>query len=180
MTQKLLPERVPVFLEGCLLVAATLGACNGNGMRARQSSCATIRLTPGEVTSVVGWPFTGSHGIPGDSESCEFHGGARRLQVSVRPTLGRLTVQSWIEGHMPLHATAFAGVGDAAIWQPDLHELIAEESDVLCDASVTGSAVDTGPASSRDIARRLANLCRKLFAIMPSSAGQVHSSGRDQ
>ena len=180
MSRKLLPGRSPSFIESCLLLAATLAACTGTGARAQKSGCATIRLSLGEVASAVGWPMTSSHDVPGDSLSCEFGGGARRVQVSVRPTVGRVTVESWIEGHMPLHATAFAGVGDAAIWQPELHELIAEESDMLCDVSVTGSAADTEPASSRDVPRRLANLCRKLFAAAPGSDGKVHSSGRDQ
>ena len=180
MKRKLLPSCSPALLERCLLLAATLAACNGDNPQARVSGCTTIGLTSGEVASAVGWPLTASRGVPGDSESCEFGGGARHVQVSVRPAGGRLTVESWIEGRMPLHASAFAGVGDAAIWQPDLHELIAEEGDVLCDVSVTGRAIDSAPSSSRDVARRLANLCRTLFAVASGSDGRAHPSWRDK
>jgi hypothetical protein len=168
-----------MVLGRLLFLGVVLASCSARGSRTGRDGCAAIRISAGDVASSVGWAVTASHAVPGDSQSCEFGNGARHVQVSVRPTLGRVTVESWIAGRMPLRASAFPGAGDAAIWQPDLHELIAEQNDVLCDVSVSGGAIDTTHAASIDLARRLANLCNKVFALSPrASARAGHSLWR--
>ena len=164
-----------------LLLGAALASCSAAGSRAERGGCAAVRVRAGDVASALGWTVTTSNPVPGDSQSCEFGGGVRHVQVSVRPTLGRVTVESWIAGHMPLHASAIAGSGEAAVWQPDLHELIAEQNDVLCNVSVSGGGIDTTLATSADLARRLANLCNRIFAPSPPTArATAHSLWRSK
>ena len=168
------------MVSGLLLVLeAALASCSAGNPGTPQGGCAAIRISAGDVASSVGWPVTASHAVPGDSQSCEFGGGGRHVQVSVRPTLGRVTVESWLAGHMPLHATTITGAGEAAVWQPDLRELIAEQGDVLCDVSMSGGAIDTTHSASIELARRLANLCNKIFALAPrASAPAAHTLWR--
>lgn len=168
-----------MVLGRLLFLGVALASCSAGSSRTGRGGCAALVVRPDDVASAMGWAVTASRPVPGDSQSCEFGNGARHVQVSVRPTLGRVTVESWIAGRMPLRASAFPGAGDAAVWQPDLHELIAEQNDVLCDVSVSGGAIDTTHAASIDLARRLANLCNKVFALSPrASTRAVHSIWR--
>lgn len=158
-----------------LILGAALASCSAGSSGAGPGGCAAIRVSAADVAASMGWAVAASHAVPGDLQSCEFDGGGRHVQVSVRPTLGRVTVESWLAGRMPLHASAIAGAGEAAVWQPDLRELIAEQQDVLCDVSMSGGAIDTTHAASIDLAQRLATLCNRVFALSPrASVRAVH------
>jgi hypothetical protein len=45
--------------------------------------------------------------------------------VSLRPGLGRITLKTWLDAKMGTTATKIGGVGDDAIWVPDLKEIDA-------------------------------------------------------
>jgi hypothetical protein len=141
-------------------------------------SCGLSGIGPTDVAAVTGSDVMMGRTTPGDSESCEFGSGAQRVQMSVRPKHGRITVASWLEGRMPLRAATLAGVGDAAVWQTELHELIAEQNDVLCDVSLGGAGQDTVQLPSAELARRAAILCNKVFAPTGEGAIQNHPSRR--
>jgi hypothetical protein len=174
-------SRIAMVLGRLLFLGVALASCSADGPRTGRGGCAAIGVSAGDVASSMGWTMAASHAVPGDSQSCEFDSGARHVQVSVRPELGRVTVENWIAGRMPLHGSAIAGAGEAAVWQPDLHELIAEQHDVLCDVSMSGGAIDTTQAASIDLARRLANLCNKVFALAPrATARAAHSLWRSK
>lgn len=117
--------------------------------------------------------------VPGDAQTCQFvTPGPATVDVSVRPGMGRVTVASWTTGRMPLAAVAVAGVGDHAVWQAQLRELIAEENDLLCDVTVDTSE---GKGSTDSIRDRAGALCTMVFASArmanPSVAGN-HSTRR--
>ncbi len=64
---------------------------------------------------------------------------------------------------MPLSATPLAGVGDQAVWQATLHELIAQKNDLLCDIEVRGAQGDIA-ATADALPLLLGALCNKAFA----------------
>jgi hypothetical protein len=78
----------------------------------------------------------------------------------VRPGLGNLTVSGWEKGQMNLPVTPFAGVGDRAVWQDALNEVIATKDDVLCDILVMGPP-GTAAAGAQ---KRLGDVCNTIFS----------------
>jgi hypothetical protein len=103
----------------------------------------------------------------GDPASCEFvTAGSANISVSVRTGLGRVTVKRWMDGRMPLEATPIDGVGDGAVWVPQLNEVIAESNDELCDIAVIGPAPGVGDGMLGDsLRKRIGALCNKVFAM---------------
>jgi hypothetical protein len=119
----------------------------------------------GEVSRILGARVMSVRVVPGDSETCELRSGSSvRIYMSLRPGLGRLTLQSSIDGRMPLAAWSFAGVGDRAIWQPELNEVIAEQGDLLCDVAVARPAGRVAEPTRPSLPIRLGTLCNKVFA----------------
>jgi hypothetical protein len=134
----------------------------------RGSICDRGILTQGDLTGILRGPITGTRRIPGDRESCAFiTGGHSRFEVSVRPRRGRSTVERWIEGTMPLQGVPLQGVGDRAAWQRDLHEVIAERGDILCDIAVMGTEGDFVDTSEYVLEDRIGNLCNKILEATP-------------
>lgn len=64
---------------------------------------------------------------------------------------------------MPLTASPLAGVGDAAVWQASLHEVIAQQHNLLCDIQVRGGAGDIALANEA-LPKALGALCNRIFA----------------
>lgn len=107
----------------------------------------------------------------GDPQSCQFViSGPVTVNVSIRPKMGRVTVNSWVRGRMPLPAAVVTRVGDYAVWQPQLRELIAEQSDLLCDVTVDAAHWKGSVDSIRDHAGAL---CKMVFA----SARRANTAG---
>jgi hypothetical protein len=61
---------------------------------------------------------------------------------------------------MNIPATPLEGVGDRAVWQDMLHEVIATKNNVLCDVSVMGPPGTAAP----DAKKRLGDLCNAIFS----------------
>jgi hypothetical protein len=59
-------------------------------------------------------------------------------------------------------------VGDAAVWQDTLHEVIAQKNDLLCDIQIRGGTDDIAVAADA-LPGKLGALCDRIFA-----AAQVH------
>ena len=134
----------------------------------RGSICERGILTQRDLAGILRGPITGTRRIPGDRESCSFTTeGHSRFEVSVRPRHGRATVQRWIEGTMALQGVPLEGVGDRAAWQRDLHEVIAERGDILCDIAVMGTEGDFVDRSEYVLEDRIGNLCNKILGAAP-------------
>jgi|GEM_PF-2455969 len=165
------------------LVLAAFAGCRGLQSERSFEACRQAEMDPADVSRAVGAVVIAVRGIAGDRESCEFvTGNALHVQMSVRPGMGRVTVGSWTSGRMPLRAVLVSGVGDSAVWQPDLRELIAERDDVLCDVSVTGAEQNAGEMDRAGdaLGRRFGDLCNKVFALSRNgnSVRDSHSTRR--
>jgi hypothetical protein len=162
-------------LTACALAA--LAGCSGSSSPpadhatyARETadpssgSCGAAPLTIPQVTGILAAPITGIKPVSGDVQSCEYStGGFPAIIVSVRPGLGKSSVDSWNEGRMPLKGEPLPGVGDAASWQPSLREVIAQKHNVLCDIQVRGGATDL-VVSVESLPAALGALCNRIFA----------------
>lgn len=130
------------------------------------NACDRKLLTTADVAGIVTAPITGTKVTPGDSESCEFTTATfSSITVTLRPRMGKATVATWRNGRMPLSATPLAGVGDEAVWVEQLHEVVAEKNDLLCDIQVSGTGKDLNRAGA-DEQRRVGALCNKIFAAV--------------
>jgi len=128
------------------------------------AGCGAPPLTIPQVTGILVAPITGIKPVSGDAQSCEYStGGFPAIIVSVRPGLGKSSVDSWNEGRMPLKAEPLPGVGDAASWQPSLREVIAQKHNLLCDIQVRGGATDL-VVSLESLPAALGALCNRIFA----------------
>jgi hypothetical protein len=85
------------------------------------------------------------------------------ITVSVRPGLGRASLEAWSNGKMPLTARPLANVGEAAVWQDTLHEIVAQKNDLLCDIQVRGSGDDIAIAAEA-LPAALGAMCNRIFA----------------
>lgn len=99
--------------------------------------------------------------LEGDPQSCVFSTAQQaHITVMVRPGLGNVTVSGWEKGQMNVPAIPMAGVGDRAVWQDTLNEVIATKNNVLCDIGVMGPPGTAAP----DVQKRLGDLCNTIFA----------------
>jgi hypothetical protein len=71
-------------------------------------------------------------------------------------------VNTWASGKMPVSASPLAGVGEHAVWQSTLHEVIAEKDDMLCDIGVAGPPAAVAGATPAKVGA----LCAKIFASL--------------
>ncbi|MEO8879605.1 MAG: hypothetical protein ABI446_04355 [Gemmatimonadaceae bacterium] len=134
----------------------------------RGSACERGLLTPADVAGILRGPIIGAQRVSEDRESCAFTTrGRSRFEVTLRPSHGAKTVDRWIDGGMVLEAVPLHGVGDRAAWQRDLHEVIAEKNDVLCDIAVMGTEGDFVDTSENVLQLRIGDLCNKLLGSAP-------------
>ncbi|MDQ2768396.1 MAG: hypothetical protein M3Y30_14740 [Gemmatimonadota bacterium] len=152
---------------------AWLGASLSCGEKAaavlsRRSVCERGILDERDLQGILRGPIVGSRLVPGDPLSCAFTtGGHSRFEITLRPKHGRAIVKDWIAGTMALEAVPLQGVGDRAAWQRDLHEVIAERGDALCDISVMGTEGDFVDTSEYVLEDRIGNLCNKILGVSP-------------
>ena len=114
-----------------------------------------------DVAGIMTSPVVKMEALDGDPQSCVFSTALQsHITVMVRPGLGNVTVSAWEKGQMNVPATPMAGVGDRAVWQDMLNEVIATKNNVLCDISVMGPPGTAAP----DAQTRLGKLCNTIFA----------------
>lgn len=149
-------------------VLCVVAACTKAGAHAAAAStgnaCDRKLLTPADAGGILSEPISGTRPVPGDPQSCELTtAGSSGITVSLRPGLGRTTVETWTAGRMPVPATPLAGVGDEAAWADALTEVIAEKNDLLCDVQVSGLApsLRKGPAPGPE--KAIGALCNTIF-----------------
>jgi hypothetical protein len=116
-----------------------------------------------DVVGILSAPITQIRSLPGDAESCEFAtGGFPAIVISVRPKVGRSTIEMWSTGQMPLTSSPLSGIGDEAVWQETLHELVSEKNALLCDIQVRGAGADLG-MNTESLPAAIGALCNKIF-----------------
>lgn len=131
---------------------------------AATSVCDRHILEAADVGGILSAPITRTQPLPGDAQSCEFVTASfPAIIVSVRPGLGRTTLDTWAAGKMPLDSGPLIGVGDAAVWLETLHEVIAQKNAILCDIQVRGGGGDL-TLSGNALPAALGALCNKIFA----------------
>lgn len=157
-----------------LAVCLNLAACAKAPSAARPvvapiSPCEALVLKAADLGVFLHAPITHATAIAGDGQSCAFlTTGFSAITVSVRPGLGKAALEAWSTGKMTLPVRPLGGIGDAAVWQDTLHEVIARKNDVLCDIQVRGDSDDIAVAADA-LPEKLGTLCNRIFA-----AAQVH------
>jgi hypothetical protein len=128
------------------------------------SPCDSLVLKAADLGGLLHAPITHVTALAGDGQSCAFlTTGFSAVTVSVRPGLGKASLEAWSTGKMPLPVRPLDGVGDAAVWQDTLHEVIAQKNDVLCDIQVRGGNDDIAAAADA-LPGKLGTLCNRIFA----------------
>jgi hypothetical protein len=131
------------------------------------SPCETLVLKAADLGGLLHAPITHATALAGDGQSCAFlTTGFSAITVSVRPGLGKASLDAWSTGKMPLPVRPLNGVGDGAVWQDTLHEVIAQKNDLLCDIQVRGGSDDIAVAADA-LPEKLGGLCKRIFAAAP-------------
>ncbi len=139
---------------------ATLPVSRGH---ASPDACERVRLKLGDLAGILKAAVTQARPIPGDLQSCEYlTEGFPAITISLRPGGGKSTLDAWAHGKMPFEAQPVSGVGEAALWQPELHELIARRADLLCDVQVRAGANDLALGADT-LAAAAGRLCNQIF-----------------
>ena len=173
------------LLAACTVCAAA--ACSQNasteksigvakaasGTAAAQGNvCDRELLTLADVDGILDQQVTGTKPLQGDPQTCYFISatndkGGPELRITVRPGHGKAALESFTSGKMNAYATwkPLPGVGDEAVWLPDLHEIDARKGDTLCvvgaPLSLSKALRDAGEPGQQ---QRLGALCNKVFA----------------
>jgi hypothetical protein len=127
------------------------------------SACEALILKAADFGGLLHAPITHAAALAGDGQSCAFlTTGFSAITVSVRPGLGKSSLEAWSTGKMPLPVHPLNGIGDAAVWQDSLRELIAQKNDVLCDIQVRGDNDDIEVAADA-LPAKLGMLCNRIF-----------------
>jgi len=114
-----------------------------------------------DVAGIMTSPVLKMEPLEGDPQSGVFSTALQgTITVAIRPGLGNLTVSSWEKGQMNMPVTPMRSVGDRAVWQDTMNEVIATKNDVLCDISVMGAPGTAAP----DAQKRLGELCNAIFS----------------
>jgi hypothetical protein len=153
--------------KGTPASAATASGHVGAVHASTGNACDAKLLTVADVNGILADPVTGTKPIPGDPQSCEFTAGSSGLTVSLRPGLGRVTVGTWKRGKMPISSTPLPGVGDEAVWQGTLNEVIAEKNNLLCDIQLSGPPWGLKKGTTAEHQAAIGGLCNKIFAATP-------------
>ena len=176
---------MPRYMKKAAIVASTLAfvaACSKGTPSAAQAApggshaagttvstanpCDRKLLTPDDGAGILREPITGTKAIAGDPQSCKLTtSGFAAITVMVRPGVGQTTVSVWKEGKMPLQAAPLSGVGESAVWVEDLHEVVAEEHNVLCDIQLRATGPDL-VGSTADLQKKVGALCNRIFAAI--------------
>jgi hypothetical protein len=154
-----------VLLAACLsVVGCSKAPSAAPPLVAAVSPCETLVLKATDLGGFLHAPITHATALAGDGQSCAFlTTGFAAITVSVRPGLGKASLDAWSTGKMPLPVRPLNDVGDAAVWQDTLHEVIAQKNDLLCDIQVRGGSDDLAVAAEA-LPEKLGALCNRIFA----------------
>jgi hypothetical protein len=161
----------PVPSRGLMAIMCILGLMAGCSKRpipesqpVSASLCARHLLRAADFGGILRAPIKGIQPLTGDAQSCEFLTASYpAIIVSVRPGLGRTTVDDWAAGKMALDVRPLPGIGDGAVWLETLLEVIAQKNAVLCDIQVRGGSGDLA-VDLNALPNALGAVCNKIFA----------------
>lgn len=150
--------------------------------------CEQKLLAADDLAGIFDEPFTGTKPLPGDAQTCYFvTAGEHRLRITLRPGNGRAVIGSFTSGHMNEYAKwqPLAGVGEEAVWKPDLTEVSARHGDVLCEVAPEAGSLFLAKAlkGAGETAKqqKLGGLCNTIFArlhLAGTTAAQKASIGK--
>jgi len=156
--------RVAIVSGLCLMAGCARNLGPGMPSSAATTVCSRLILKAGDFNGILSSPITGAQPFPGDAQSCEFVTASfPEIIVSIRPAVGRTTVDDWATGKMPLESRPLAGIGDSAVWLENLLEVVAQKNAVLCDIQVRGGGSDLA-MDLKALPGALGTLCNKIFA----------------
>ncbi len=142
--------------------------------------CDLKLLGAADLVGVLDQPITGTKPLPGDAQSCIFTAGtganAAELTVALRPGLGRATIGSFTSGRMNAYSKwqTMSGVGDEAVWLAQLHEVQAQQDDVLCDISPGAMSIALNKIPEQ---QKIGALCNTIFARLNLPHAAIAASG---
>ena len=140
------------------------GLTSASAAAAPASPCEILVLKAADLGGLLQAPITHATDLAGDGQSCAFlTTGFSAITISVRPGLGRASLDAWAAGKMSLPVSPLPDVGDAAVWQDTLHEIIARKNNLLCDIQLRGVNDDIAVAQDA-LPRALGALCNRIFA----------------
>jgi hypothetical protein len=157
--------RALVLLSAGLVMAGCSPAASSSGQSA--ASAASVALPTGgsacerhlvgqaDVQPLLTGPITSVKPLPSDAESCMFStAGFSSITITLRPGDGKETLAMWHKGPV----TPLPGVGDDAVWEADLKEVVATRGDTLCTVTAMGPEVTPATAETEGA------LCNTIFA----------------
>jgi hypothetical protein len=153
-----------LFAAAALLAnASTSGAAPPPASKG--NACDQKLITVQDVAGLLRAPIVATTPAPGDPQSCVFKTASyTSILVSLRPGLGRQTVDTWAAGKGSSKALPLPGVGDKAVWVPDLQRVYATKNDLLCSITAKASELGLRDRSLEDLRKRLGALCDKILA----------------
>ena len=135
--------------------AAAVTSTGGDSGSAGASACDGQPIGQADVQPLLTGPITSVKPAPSDARACVFStAGFSSITVAVGPGEGKQTLESWHKGP----ATPLPGVGDDAVWEADLKEVVASRNDTLCTVTAMGPEVTPATAETEGA------LCNKIFA----------------
>jgi hypothetical protein len=134
---------------------AVTPSASDSGGASSGGAAACDGLSEADVQPLLTGPITSVKPAPSDADSCVFAtAGLSSISVTVRSSGGKETLESWHKGPV----TPVPGVGDDAVWEPDLKEVVASKGDTLCTVTAMGSEVAPATPTTEGA------LCSKVFA----------------
>ncbi len=163
-------------LAAVLIYAAACAKLPNTPPRTSQTAdsgnvCDRKLLSVKDLEGILSEPITGTAPLEGDAQTCYFitatteNSGGPEIMISLRPGVGKITIQTWEDGRMDTPATRVSGVGDSAVWIAATKELNAEKNNLLCVAGIGGSGL---VGQHDDLQRKLGGLCNTVFSRVGS------------
>lgn len=133
--------------------------------------CDRKLLTADDFAGIFDEPITGTQPLAGDPQTCYFTTSRdNKVGITLRPGSGKIVLASFTSGRMNAYVTwkPMSGVGEEAIWKPDLTEVSARSGDVLCEAAPQAGTLflskalrEAGDAGKQ---KKFGELCNIVFA----------------
>jgi hypothetical protein len=154
-----------VLLVGTALLTLVSIADAAPPPASKGSPCDQKLVSAQDVTGILRAPIVATSPAPGDPQTCIFRtADYTSVAVSLRPGMGEQTVESWAAGKQGFAARPLPGVGDKAVWVPDVQKVYATRNNLLCVADAKATFQGLRDPSLEALARKLGALCVKVFA----------------
>jgi hypothetical protein len=131
----------------------------------KTSPCDQKLISAQDAAGILRAPITSTLPAAGDPQTCIFKtSDYTSIAVSLRPGMGQQTVDSWATGKQGFAARALPGVGDKAVWVPDVQKVYATKGNLLCVADAKATFQGLYDPSLEVLAKKLGALCVKILA----------------